>query len=202
MTAPAAEKPVAVIDGLRHVFPGTRTTPASIALDGLTATIAAGATTGLVGPDGAGKTTLMRLLAGLLAPSAGTITVLGHDMGRDARAVHPMIGYMPQRFGLYEDLSVAENLALFSDLHGIPRDERTRRAARLLAFTGLAPFEARLAGKLSGGMKQKLGLACALLARPRVLLLDEPSVGSIRPRGESSGRSSPRCARRPAPRAA
>ncbi len=108
----------------------------------------------------------MRLLAGLLAPSAGTITVLGHDMGRDARAVHPMIGYMPQRFGLYEDLSVAENLALFSDLHGIPRDERTRRAARLLAFTGLAPFEARLAGKLSGGMKQKLGLACALLARP------------------------------------
>ncbi|MQT13506.1 ATP-binding cassette domain-containing protein [Segnochrobactrum spirostomi] len=177
MSAPAAEAPVAVIDGLRHVFPGTRGAPPTIALDGLSATIAAGTTTGLVGPDGAGKTTLMRLLAGLLAPSAGAITVLGHDMGRDARAVHPMIGYMPQRFGLYEDLTVAENLSLFSDLHGIPRDERTRRAARLLAFTGLAPFEARLAGKLSGGMKQKLGLACALLARPRVLLLDEPSVG-------------------------
>jgi ABC-2 type transport system ATP-binding protein len=147
------------------------------ALRGITADIRAGIITGLIGPDGAGKTTLLRLIAGLLRPGAGRVSVLGHDVSGEAGLVHPDIGYMPQRFGLYEDLSVAENLDLFADLHGLDRATRARRSARLLHFTGLGPFTARLAGKLSGGMKQKLGLACALLARPRLLLLDEPSVG-------------------------
>ena len=165
------------VTGLRHVFPGGRGAAPTVALEGVTASVAAGAITGVVGPDGAGKTTLLRLLAGLLRPSAGRVVVLGHDMATDAQAAHGAIGYMPQRFGLYEDLSVAENLALFADLHAMDSGLRAERIPRLLAFTGLAPFTARLAGQLSGGMKQKLGLACALLARPRLLLLDEPSVG-------------------------
>jgi len=168
---------LAEIDGLRHVFPGARGGPGQVALDGVSARIEAGMITGVVGPDAAGKTTLLRLLAGLLRPTEGRIAVLGHDMATDAQAAHGMIGYMPQRFGLYEDLSVAENLSLFADLHTMPRALRAERMALLLRFTGLAPFTARLAGQLSGGMKQKLGLACALLARPRLLLLDEPSVG-------------------------
>jgi ABC-2 type transport system ATP-binding protein len=163
--------PIATIAGLRYVYPD------AVALDGVDATIEPGIITGLVGPDGAGKTTLLRLIAGLLRPAGGTVSVLGHDMTTDAAAVHPSIGYMPQVFGLYEDLNVAENLDLFADLHAMPRHLRTVRIARLLRFTGLAPFTTRLAGKLSGGMKQKLGLACALLSRPRLLLLDEPSVG-------------------------
>jgi ABC-2 type transport system ATP-binding protein len=162
---------VATISGLRYAYPD------AVALDGIDACIEPGIITGLVGPDGAGKTTLLRLFAGLLRPSAGSVRVLDHDMATDAAAVHPAIGYMPQAFGLYEDLSVAENLDLFADLHAMPHDLRTARIARLLRFTGLAPFTTRLAGKLSGGMKQKLGLACALLSRPRLLLLDEPSVG-------------------------
>ena len=133
--------------------------------------------TGLVGPDAAGKTTLLRLIAGLLRPANGHISVFGHDMTTDAALAHPAIGYMPQRFGLYEDLSVAENLDLFADLHAMSSALRAERVTRLLRFTGLGPFTARLAGQLSGGMKQKLGLACALLSRPRLLLLDEPSVG-------------------------
>ncbi|HUB47174.1 MAG TPA: ATP-binding cassette domain-containing protein [Acetobacteraceae bacterium] len=151
--------------------------PNAVALDGIDAEIAPGLITGLVGPDGAGKTTLLRLIAGLLRPTAGSVHVLGQDMATSAAAVHPSIGYMPQAFGLYEDLTVAENLDLFSDLHTMPSGLRAARIARLLRFTGLAPFTTRLAGKLSGGMKQKLGLACALLSRPRLLLLDEPSVG-------------------------
>lgn len=163
--------PLVRIEGLRHSFAGRA------ALDGINAEIVPGMITGLVGPDGAGKTTLLRLIAGLLRPEAGRIYVLGHDMALQATAAHLDTGYMPQRFGLYEDLSIAENLDLFADLHGLPSAVRDARAARLLRFTGLEPFKARLAGKLSGGMKQKLGLACALLARPRLLLLDEPSVG-------------------------
>jgi len=163
---------LAVIEDLRHIFPGPH-----VALAGFSAQIQPGMITGLVGPDGAGKTTLLRLIAGLLRPTSGRVTVFGHDMATDAAAAHPGIGYMPQRFGLYEDLSVAENLDLFADLHATPRREREQRVALLLRFTGLAPFTARLAGQLSGGMKQKLGLACALLSRPRLLLLDEPSVG-------------------------
>ena len=166
MTAPLAR-----IQDLRHGFGGR------LALNGISTEIRPGRITGLVGPDGAGKTTLMRLLAGLLRPDQGRIEVLGHDMARDAAAAHPFIGYMPQRFGLYEDLSVAENLDMFADLHGLDPTTRAARTQRLYAFTGLGPFTGRLAGKLSGGMKQKLGLACALLARPRLLLLDEPSVG-------------------------
>ena len=169
--------PLVVIEGLRHAFAAPRGAPPHLALDGIATSIQAGIVTGLVGPDAAGKTTLLRLIAGLLRPTAGRITVLGHDMARDATAAHPMIGYMPQRFGLYEDMTVAENLDLFADLHTMPADLRAERVGRLLRFTGLEPFTARLAGQLSGGMKQKLGLACALLSRPRLLLLDEPSVG-------------------------
>jgi len=166
---------LARIEGLRHVFAGP--SGEVRALDGITASIGAGGITGVVGPDGAGKTTLLRHLAGLLRPAAGRVEVLGHDMATDAAAVHRRIGYMPQRFGLYEDLTVAENFALFADLHGLSGTERAQRSDMLFTFTGLAPFTARQAGKLSGGMKQKLGLACALLARPTLLLLDEPSVG-------------------------
>jgi ABC-2 type transport system ATP-binding protein len=162
---------LARIEGLSHGFDGRP------ALRGISAEIQPGIITGLIGPDAAGKTTLLRLLAGLMRPEQGRITVLGHDMATDAAKAHASIGYMPQRFGLYEDLSVAENLDLFADLHGLSMATRKERAERLLHFTGLARFNARLAGQLSGGMKQKLGLACALLARPRFLLLDEPSVG-------------------------
>ena len=169
--------PVVMIDAVRHVFAGARGATAHVALDRLSATIRPGVITGLVGPDGAGKTTLLRLVAGLLRPTSGRIVVLGRDMASDSAAVHPMIGYMPQRFGLYEDLSVAENLDLFADLHAMTATLRAERVARLLRFTDLGPFTDRLAGQLSGGMKQKLGLACALLSRPRLLLLDEPSVG-------------------------
>ncbi|TAJ88403.1 MAG: ABC transporter ATP-binding protein [Reyranella sp.] len=146
------------------------------ALTDVTATVEAGQITGLVGPDGAGKTTLLRLIAGLLMPDAGTLQVLGHE-ATDRDAVRGDIGYMPQRFGLYEDLTVQENLELQADLHDLDGAARGERFATLLQFTGLAPFTGRLAGQLSGGMKQKLGLACALLPRPKLLLLDEPSAG-------------------------
>ena len=148
-----------------------------VALDDLSATLQPGQITGLVGPDGAGKTTLLRLVAGLLKPDAGTISVLGHDSVREVGAFQHDLGYMPQRFGLYEDLTVAENLRLYADLHRLGAEDRRQRFAALLEFTGLTPFGDRMAGQLSGGMKQKLGLACALLARPRLLLLDEPSAG-------------------------
>ncbi len=147
------------------------------ALAGISAEIQAGHITGLVGPDGAGKTTLMRMLAALMTPSSGHISLCGHDVVREPDAIHTLTGYMPQRFGLYEDLSVRENMRLYADLRALDRKESRAIFERLLRFTGLARFESRLAGQLSGGMKQKLGLACALMARPRVLLLDEPSVG-------------------------
>ncbi len=136
-----------------------------------------GTVTGLIGPDGAGKTTLMRLIAGLLVPDSGQISVLGIDAVREPLKVQQVIGYMPQRFGLYEDLTVQENLNLYADLQGLPDAERPARYAELTKMTGLAPFTKRLAGKLSGGMKQKLGLACVLVRPPQLLLLDEPTVG-------------------------
>ena len=163
-----------VVEALTKRFAGAGERPA---LDGVSFVARPGAVTGLVGPDGAGKTTLLRIAAGLLLPDAGRVRVLGLDPVTQTSALRERIGYMPQRFGLYEDLSVQENLTLFADLHGLPRRERPERQQRLMAMTGLAPFLDRLAGRLSGGMKQKLGLACALLESPDVLLLDEPTVG-------------------------
>jgi ABC-2 type transport system ATP-binding protein len=133
--------------------------------------------TALVGPDGAGKTTLIRLTAGLIAPDAGTLHVLGIDVAAHPQEVQDRIGYMPQKFGLYEDLSVQENLDLYADLHGVTQGERSERYPRLMEMTALEPFRSRLAGRLSGGMKQKLGLACALVRSPELLVLDEPTVG-------------------------
>ena len=147
------------------------------ALRDVSFTVRHGLVTGLVGPDAAGKTTLMRLAAGLLLPDAGSIIVLGKDAATESLAVQRSIGYMPQRFGLYEDLSVQENLNLYADLQGVPQAARAARYAELMHMAGLEPFTKRLAGKLSGGMKQKLGLACALVRQPSLLLLDEPTVG-------------------------
>ncbi|MDG4555445.1 MAG: ATP-binding cassette domain-containing protein [Candidatus Competibacter sp.] len=147
------------------------------ALDDIDLTVAPGRIAGLIGPDGAGKTTLMRLAAGLLRADAGELRVLDLDVSREPLAVQSAIGYMPQRFGLYEDLSVQENLDLYADLQGVPVAERGERYAELMRLVGLARFAARLAGRLSGGMKQKLGLACTLVRPPRLLLLDEPTVG-------------------------
>lgn len=146
-------------------------------LSDLSATIRPGIVTGLVGPDGAGKTTLMRLMAALLLPLSGQLEVFGFDTRHDAEKLQRIIGYMPQKFGLYEDLSVLQNLRLYADLQNVTGENRQQAFERLLTFTGLEPFQARLAGRLSGGMKQKLGLACALIRKPRLLLLDEPSVG-------------------------
>jgi ABC-2 type transport system ATP-binding protein len=136
-----------------------------------------GVVTGLVGPDAAGKTTLMRLAAGLLVADTGSIAVLGMDAATQSLAVQGTIGYMPQRFGLYEDLTVQENLDLYADLQGVPETSRRARYAELMHMAGLERFTKRLAGQLSGGMKQKLGLACALVRQPSLLLLDEPTVG-------------------------
>ncbi len=164
-------EPLAVIREVGKRFGDTT------ALDHVSAAIPAGQVTGLVGSDGAGKTTLVRLLAGLLVPDGGDVAVCGHDSVTATAGIHAAIGYMPQRFGLYEDLSVIQNLSLYADLRGLAPEEHRATFDRLLGFSGLSGFESRLAGKLSGGMKQKLGLACALIATPKLLLLDEPSVG-------------------------
>ncbi|HUZ74402.1 MAG TPA: ATP-binding cassette domain-containing protein [Stellaceae bacterium] len=163
--------PVIILEGVTKRF------DAAAAIDDLSAAIRPGCITGLVGPDGAGKSTLLRLIDGLMVADAGRITVCGLDAARAAPMVHGIAGYMPQRFGLYEDLTVRENLVLYADLRGVTGAARRETFARLLAFTDLERFQERLAGRLSGGMKQKLGLACALVQKPRVLLLDEPSVG-------------------------
>ncbi|MGE3320250.1 MAG: ATP-binding cassette domain-containing protein [Candidatus Berkiella sp.] len=147
------------------------------ALTHITTTIQAGHITGLVGPDASGKTTLLRLIAGLMSPSSGSITVCGYDTVKDSRAIPDILSYMPQKFGLYEDLTVLENLDLHASLRNLSKSERIPIFEKMLHFTDLNRFTSRLAGKLSGGMKQKLGLACALLSHPKVLLLDEPSVG-------------------------
>jgi len=147
------------------------------AVDDLTALVYPGEVTGLVGADGAGKTTLIRLIAGLLLPASGSVRVLQFDSVQEAERIHALIGYMPQKFGLYEDLTVIENLRLYADLRGLVGPQRQDTFERLLKFTDLARFTDRLAGALSGGMKQKLGLACALVQKPELLLLDEPSVG-------------------------
>ncbi|WP_406664203.1 ATP-binding cassette domain-containing protein [Gallaecimonas sp. GXIMD1310] len=160
-----------VIDELHKAFGQTQ------ALRGISAQIASGRLTGLVGPDGAGKTTLIRMMAGLLSPDSGSLRVAGLNPEQDGDALADTIGYMPQRFGLYEDLSVMENLRLYAELRGLERQQYQQTFDKLLDFTRLGPFTRRLAGQLSGGMKQKLGLACALITSPSVLLLDEPGVG-------------------------
>jgi len=147
------------------------------ALEGISIEVHHRALTAVVGPDGAGKTTLIRIAAGLLPPDSGRMQVLGLDVATHAQRVQDRISYMPQRFGLYEDLTVGENLDLYADLHGVSSEERAERYPRLMMMTALAPFRDRLAGKLSGGMKQKLGLACTLVRQPDLLLLDEPTVG-------------------------
>ena len=147
------------------------------AVDGLSLRVAKGEIFGLVGPDGAGKTTTMRLLSGILDPDAGEAWVGGARTVREAEAVKERIGYMSQRFGLYPDLTVLENLHFYADIYSEPRRGRSEKIERLLAFSNLTPFKRRLANNLSGGMKQKLGLACALIHTPEVLLLDEPTNG-------------------------
>jgi len=146
------------------------------ALQDVSVEISPGTITGLVGPDGSGKTTFLRLAAGLLVPTDGRVLVFGQDT-RQSVQFREHLAYMPQKFGLYEDLTVLENLQLYARLRGISRAEQKQSIDRLLEFTGLAPFTRRLAGHLSGGMKQKLGLACSLLVKPRFMLLDEPGVG-------------------------
>src|SRR5687768_15137479 len=147
------------------------------ALNAVSLEVAHGSLTALVGPDGAGKTTLIRLAAGLLSADAGELRVLDMDVAAEPQQVQDRIGYMPQKFGLYEDLSVQENLDLYADLHGVTMEERGERYPRLMEMTSLGAFKKRLAGRLSGGMKQKLGLACTLVRSPELLLLDEPTVG-------------------------
>jgi len=147
------------------------------AVDHLSFGVQPGEIFGLVGPDGAGKTTSLRMLAGVLTPDSGSITVAGHDVCLDPEAAKHDLSYMPQRFGLYDDLTVDENIRFYADLFGVRRREREQRSAELLAAAGFAEFRKRLAGHLSGGMKQKLGLVCALIHTPRVILLDEPTNG-------------------------
>ncbi len=168
----ADQKPVAVkTANLTRSFGPLR------AVDGLDLEVQEGELFGLVGPDGAGKTTVMRLLAAIMEPSGGEGWVAGFSITREGEAIKERIGYMSQRFGLYEDLTVMENILFYADLYGVGRKERFRRIERLMEFSGLGPFTGRFAGALSGGMKQKLGLACALIHTPPILLLDEPTNG-------------------------
>ncbi len=164
-------RPAIVATGLCRDFGNVR------AVRGLTLEAGRGEIFMLVGPDGAGKTTAIRMLAGILAPTSGEAEVAGCDVRRNPEAVKRRIGYLSQRFGLYPDLTVDENLRFYADVYGVPRGELRGRIESLLGFSMLAPFRGRHAGKLSGGMKQKLGLACALVHRPEVLLLDEPTNG-------------------------
>ncbi len=155
----------------------TRSFAENVAVDALSLTVEPGELFGIVGPDGAGKTTTLRMLAGVLRPTSGTAIVAGTDVADDPEKVKPHIAYMAQKFGLYEDLTVRENLDFYADLYGVPRPERPARLERLYAFSRLGDFTERLAGNLSGGMKQKLSLSCCLIHRPSVLLLDEPTFG-------------------------
>jgi len=166
-----ALQPIIAADGLGKQFGPVA------AVNGLSFIVNRGEIFGLVGPDGAGKTTTMRMLAGVMQPDAGSIVIDGVDVMTSPEEVKQHISYMPQRFGLYEDLTVDENIRFYADLFEIPARERERRARRLLDASGMSQFRSRLAGQLSGGMKQKLGLTCALVHTPRILLLDEPTTG-------------------------
>jgi drug efflux transport system ATP-binding protein len=160
-----------VAAGLTKSFPGVR------AVDRLSFDVRAGEIFGLVGPDGAGKTTTLRMLAGIMPPDEGKASVGGFDVVHDPEGAKLHLSYMPQRFGLYEDLTVDENIRFYADLFGVKKAEREERSPQLLRAAGMSEFRKRLAGKLSGGMKQKLGLVCALIHRPKVILLDEPTTG-------------------------
>ncbi len=160
-----------VANGLTKSFPGIR------AVDHVSFDVSAGEIFGLVGPDGAGKTTTLRMLAGVMPPDDGAATVAGFDVVHDPEGAKHHLSYMPQRFGLYEDLTVDENIRFYGDLFGVNKSERRERSAQLLEAAGMSEFRKRLAGKLSGGMKQKLGLVCALIHHPKVILLDEPTTG-------------------------
>ncbi len=161
----------------RFFSKGKKGKEAVTALDGIDLAFRKGKLSAIVGPDGAGKTTLLRLIAGLMAPTSGDLRVFGADTAGHEQEIQNRLSYMPQKFGLYEDLSIGENMTLYADLHGVPMEARPEHFARLLDMTGLSRFTGRLAGKLSGGMKQKLGLACTLVRSPDLLLLDEPTVG-------------------------
>jgi len=163
--------PAVRVSGLTKTFGGER------AIESVSFEAQRGELFGLVGPDGAGKSTLLRMLAGVLRPTSGDAEVFGASVVRDPEGVKTEIAYMSQRFGLYSDLTVLENLTFYADLYDVPRAERAARLERLFQFSSLKPFSDRLAGKLSGGMKQKLGLSCALIHEPRLLLLDEPTFG-------------------------
>jgi len=166
-----ASEPAIVVDRLTRRFGDL------IAVNAISFTVGQGELFGIVGPDGAGKTTTLRMLAGVLRPTSGDANVFGTSIAANPERVKPSLAYMSQRFGLYADLTVAENLRFYADLYDVPPAERTKRLERLYQFSNLAPFQDRLAGNLSGGMKQKLGLSCALIHQPRVLLLDEPTFG-------------------------
>lgn len=166
-----APQPIITAEGLRKQFGPVA------AVNGLSFAVNRGEIFGLVGPDGAGKTATMRMLSGVMPPDAGGIVIDGVDVVSNPEEVKRHISYMPQRFGLYEDLTVDENIRFFADVFEIPAREREQRAQRLLAASGMSQFHSRLAGQLSGGMKQKLGLTCALVHTPRILLLDEPTTG-------------------------
>ena len=160
-----------VAQGLTKSFPGVR------AVDGLSFDVQAGEIFGLVGPDGAGKTTTLRMLAGIMPPDAGTAMVGGFDVVHDPEGAKHALSYMPQRFGLYEDLTVDENIRFYADLFGVKQPNANAAPRNCLVAAGMSEFRNRLAGKLSGGMKQKLGLVCALIHHPKVILLDEPTTG-------------------------
>lgn len=169
MTGPPQSAIVA--EGLQKSFPGVR------AVDGLSFDVRAGEIFGLVGPDGAGKTTTLRMLAGIMPPDAGTASIAGIDVVHDPEGAKHALSYMPQRFGLYEELTVDENIRFYADLFGVKKADREGRSDQLLQAAGMSEFRNRFAGKLSGGMKQKLGLVCALIHHPKVILLDEPTTG-------------------------
>src|ERR1039458_8098623 len=164
------ERPQSAIiaEGLTKSFPNVR------AVDALSFDVRVGEIFGLVGPDGAGKTTTLRMLAGIMPPDAGKATVAGFDVARNPEGAKHSLSYMPQRFGLYEDLNVEDNIRFYADLFGVRASDRKLRSMQLLEAASMSEFRTRLAGKLSGGMKQKLGLVCALIHRPKVILLDEP----------------------------
>ena len=176
-TALTPVNPAATVGAAISIRGLTRTFRELVAVDALTLEVARGALFGLVGPDGAGKTTTLRMLAGVLPPSSGDALVAGVSVARDPEGVKRHIAYMSQRFGLYHDLTVRENIEFYADLYAVPKAERPKRLERLYHFSNLGPFEHRLAGQLSGGMKQKLSLCCALVHHPEILLLDEPTFG-------------------------